>query len=996
MACLSLNDQAFIFITMTFPSFITTGGTVDIPTVPLERKSLDLTPLIQQLMMNKKTPATSSTAKNDEKDPDIKATTGQAEQWYDLYNKNNREMQGLINWYGADLATSKPEYRQLVNEKSQLEAVRKRLENNKEDLDAYDAHIKEKEASGLIHLDMLARTGQAMSYSDWGNRMNYAQIDTELRVTNPHLFRWEENFSWTPKIKTKTDALTELRKKFDGIGTSAWVNGGGGSQTFREVTDDMVYLVNEHNTWLNQNKSNNNIYNENPTGVGQLEYAKQQALKSVLGGGLLANLESNDMKNGFVQDFFSQTSATVSASSIGVPGGGKVKTIFKQKVFDVVAEGRPNQYDEKYTGKDGKFLEADYKKDYEEWDKKNQEANKTYNATHDGYYWKEGQKDENDKDIGGYLDEAALTGDFNKYIEDILNDEVGKRLTTETAGKQDLTRTTTATDTWQNDYNLQKEAEVAVQGANSNSFSIAVEGDYGITEKDLMNAMSDYNPNNDLFDTPVVFNAVLSGSTEDDVKDLTYNEVSPFIVSEDPKSGARTYKANPNFTDEAITNYEKVLVQKYRQAGSNEADARAKAEESVKKAKKAHKVVTDANLAKGVTGQVVFDGTKSEITTSDPETWSYIKDNWMVLTGADGRKVGKEATSLLSNQLIQVGLTVEEGTNFLGPMLFKDIDEGYSLSNFGLASNAGARIEVDNVTIKGKNYRKGDFIHSSVFDQLGKEDTQKMIDGGYVNFGPSGFWDTRTMTPDKPNKTGNVTGMGPVSGEIYTSLHASGSSNLAESPTSITATTTWARDKSTITKYWIDNKTTLFREKPAFTHDKDKAKLYDEAEKVANYYVVDKNDALLNQMDKSRMKPSLDKVAKELRISEGTEAYKILQNAIAIPNDYQRKLKITEAVAKRDNIQGFVNWDMTKKAVREEIMDGQNVKPWAKQQMYYNEKVIDGVSVVEVTTATEIQSQMRIANSKKYRNVTTANDKIRYSNQSGGKKAINVNPIIKP
>jgi hypothetical protein len=120
MACLSLNDQAFIFITMTFPSFITTGGTVDIPTVPLERKALDLTPLIQQLMMNKKTSSSAEPSKKDGKDPDIKGTIGQTEQWNDNYQRNQREINNLFNWYGADVAVRQPEYQKLVNEQAKI------------------------------------------------------------------------------------------------------------------------------------------------------------------------------------------------------------------------------------------------------------------------------------------------------------------------------------------------------------------------------------------------------------------------------------------------------------------------------------------------------------------------------------------------------------------------------------------------------------------------------------------------------------------------------------------------------------------------------------------------------------------------------------------------------------------------------------------------------------------------------------------------------------
>jgi hypothetical protein len=1014
MACLSLNDQAFIFITMTFPSFITTGGTVDIPTVPLERKSLDLTPLIQQLMMNKKTSATSPTTKKDEKDPEVKGTTGQVEQWYDLYDKNSREMQGLISYYGAEVATTRPEYRQLVNERNQLESVKQRLLNNKEDLDAYDALVKEKGASGLIHLDMLTRTGYGMSHGDWSSRMNYGQLNTELKVTNPNLFTWQENFSFAPNIKTKTDALSELRKMYEGIGVSSWANGGGASTTKKDMKDDWVFLATEHNTWLNETKSNNNIYGENPTKIGQLEQAKRQALQNALQKGPFSGIESNDMKNGFVQDFLSLTAATVSANSIGIPGGGSVKTVFKEKVYNVVAEGRPSEYDVKYTGTDGKFKEAEYKKDYEEWEKKNEEANKTYFQTHDGYYWKAGQKDANGKDIGGNLDEASLTGDYEKYIDDIISDETGKRLITQTTDKSDQVISTTATDTWQNDHNDKLAAEKLVNDALERSFSIAVEGDYGIPEADMLKLLNNNQPAMDeLFNIMDYFTdpeyyinrgnepgwGVLAPktTTTGTLNELTYSEISPFIVTEDPQSGKKLYKANPNFTGDAIEAHRLSMkeyatdVLKY-----TEAEAERYSKEKSKEARKAHKTITDNNLARGVAGQVVYDGTKTEITVSDPETWSLIENSWLEMVGTEGKKVGKTAETLLSNQLVQVGLTVDEGASLLGPLRFLAIDEGYSFVNFGLASNAGAKLNTD-ITIKGKTYKKGQFIHMSQFDAIGQEETKKLVDAGSVDFGPSGFWNTNTMTPGRPNKTGAVSGMGTVSGKIISSLHASGSSNISESATSITATTDWSNEKTKVLDYWKNNRTSLNREVPAFAHDAVKKKMFDEAENIASAYgMPSENNPFQNQTQaaKQALKIPVKEMAAKMKITdENSAAYKKLANALTIQDEYKRKIAITEAIAIRDNISGFASWDVTKKAVKEEIVgtDGK-VKDWAKKQLYYQEEIVDGQTFVKVTTNTEIQSQVRQANSKKLNTQLKAYDKNKYDKDNSGTKLIKVNP----
>lgn len=279
-----MNDQAFIYIDMTFPSFVTTGGTVDIPTVPLERKALDLTPLIQQLMMNKKSPSSGTTAKGDEKDPEIKGTTGQTEQWYDNYKRNQQEIKNLINWFGPEVAITQPEYKRLISEQNDITnpAVKQRLENNKQRLDAYDALIKEKGASGLINMDALSRYGIGMAHSDWSYFMQRGQTPEGLKVTRPGEFSWMEDFSFTPHIATFDDALKALGERYAGLGTSEFTSGGGSDQIYQDLKDDWTFLVTEHNTSVTTQKSNNNIYGENPRQKGQLEAVKQEALKKLL------------------------------------------------------------------------------------------------------------------------------------------------------------------------------------------------------------------------------------------------------------------------------------------------------------------------------------------------------------------------------------------------------------------------------------------------------------------------------------------------------------------------------------------------------------------------------------------------------------------------------------------------------------------------------------------------------------------------------------------
>jgi hypothetical protein len=984
MACLSLNDQAFIFITMTFPSFVTTGGTVDIPTVPLERKALDLTPLIQQLMMNKKASSTGTTAKGDEKDPDIKGTTGQTEQWYDNYTKNQQEIKNLVNWFGTDVVTSQPEYRRLINEQNEITnpAVKQRLENNKQRLDAYDALVKEKGASGMINMDALSRYGIGMAHSDWSYFMQRGQTPEGLKVTRPGEFAWMEDFSFTSDIATFDDALKALNERYAGLGTSEFSTGGGSDQIYQDLKDDWTFLVSEHNNSVTTKKSNNNIYGENPRQIGQLEAVKQQALQSAFSGSFGKGMEGDDMANGLAGKFLSLTAETVPASKVGLPGNKSVKAIFQSKAYnDVFTDGQPNQGD--YLDAKGNVKEAEYKKAVEDWNTKNQEAGKNYYKTHDGYYFKAGTKDENGNDIGGTLDQDALLGDYQRFIYDIVDAETNKRLTTVDSFKSDQTKTITATETWQQMANDAKAAEAAVLAANQEDFSVAVANNIGIEEdqfkKLLGGDLGDYSIVSELADfftgkqswSELVSdykNESTRYTSDDDLNEMTYSSVSPFILNKD-ENGKTTYLPNPDFSGDKINIY-KAAMKKHaiEEQNMSEDEAEAYAEEKTKKAKNAHKTLNDNYLTYGIQGMTSFDGTKATVVYQDEDLLKLINASWFDDIG--GNKIGKTASQLFNNQLAQVGTTVVNGGQLFGGVFrFESIDEEHSFVNLGIASNAGAKAKYK-MTINGKEYKQGAFIPLSVVDQMNAEQLKDF--NSKVDYGTNGYWNIQNgmaTTNGNPDKTKRVAGMGKNSEKVLFELNSTGGANaIAESGTSITSNVNLIGKKADIIAYWTTNGTTLTRQMPAYAQDDTKKVFWDEAEKLDRKYAIygdDRPNAPKEKIELARK--NVNELAKAAKIQIGSNAYKELEKTLYTTDYIERKNIIAKSLAIRNNVQGTANWDKSPKLVNETIVgiDGK-VKDWAKSQLYLQEeKNSKGEELYRVTTAVEVQAQMAAANAEK-------------------------------
>lgn len=1003
MACLSLNDQAFIFITMTFPSFITTGGTVDIPTVPLERKALDLTPLIQQMMMNKKASSTpADKTKKDEKDPNIAGTTGQTEQWYNNYQRNKSEIDNLINYYGYEVAVTRPEYRRLITEQDDITnpAIVNQLKNNKDRLDAYDGLTKDKKASGMINIDAIGRYGIGMAHSDWSNLLQYAQVNSGLAITNPESFTWLEDFSWTPHIANMDDMYAALDKRFGNIGTSEFITGGGADSVYSDVVDDMVMLVSQHNTSVTNKKSNNNIYGENPTGVGQLDVVKQQALKDAFSN-FMGYTEGDDLTNGLVSGFLGKTSAMVPASKIGLPSKNKVKAILQTKAYNdkfIGEEPDPNDF----VGEDKKFDKAEedkYKKAYEEWADKNQEAGKNYSQTHDGYYWKAGQKDKDNKDIGGLLDEEALLGDYERFVTDIVETEHKKRLTTVDSFRQDETKTIQISDEIQKMYNAKKEAEAIVGGANEQEFTVVGTDNLGIPEADMINLLG----NKDLLDPLVGFalgkndwqevvSTYQGNISQDEIDQMTHADVSPFILNQLP-DGTKTYSPNPNFTGDKIKLYqESKKAYAKNQLKYDEKDAERYAKEQTKEAVRVHKSINDNLVAKGVRGSVAYDGTKTYVTSSDPEFTKYFFDEFFEGTG--DKKIGKTADKLLGNQLIQVGMTVANGSDFLGNVFrVVDKDEGFSFANVGLANNFGARVTNKNgITINGTKYQPGAFIHGKVVDGMSESELNTFLKD--VDFGTNGYWTVVNgvaKSNGRPNKSSNLTGMGPNAEAILLKLNSSGGPNsVAESGTSIMVDMEWAGKKEDVIKYWKSTGKTIAMEVPNFAKaDKKLLDIWDEAKTVASSHNIGRGSA----------ESSLQKTAKKLKIKEGTAAYKELEKINNIGDRNERENKIAEAIAIRDGVTGVANWDKRKTIIQVPVIndDGEVIEA-AKQAMYLQEqKTTTGDIIYKIKVGVESTQQFHTANKPKTEQTiqTYNNNRLNKLNPNKAIKQFNVNKLSK-
>lgn len=783
-----------------FPKFVTTGPTIDIPVMPVMRQGFNLMPLIdslqkQQAMRPAKSAA--SSGKGTDKDPEIVGTIGQVSQWQRNYDKVNNQIDALMAYYGPDVAVTMPEYRKLVTDKEYFgsQELKNTAKVNKERIDSYDALIKEKQASGLLHLGMLGRTGRAISNGDLSRMQQYAETNM-MGSTSENAPEWIKNFEWSPYMIREEDALEEMNSIFDPIGTSE-TGYSKGWETIKEKLDGNIYgMLQEYNKVFGENKSNYNAFGEGPNSnikgdQGQLGEAKQEAWKRAA---QLFNTEDK-LTAGLFQGFLQTTVGITPGAAAGDVG---------------IKEGFMKRSSQKRTKEEEERLEKD----------------------HNGYYFKSG-------DRKGELDAELMMTDARDYAEIVVQKHFEKRKLDKavTGSDQNFTFNVINDEAYKS-IGASKKVETMLQAAREYQTSTATTENQGFTEKNLkdLSGQNDYELG---FITELIENpsgVVSSPSTLDVMGSATASgNLSPFTVKIG-SNGEKMYVPAETWDGEGLR--DKIIADKMAN-GMNEDNAMEFAQKSMARITNMYNESKSKMATEGGYGFTRTDQTAIHFPAQAVSDDIFDALDETLFSGAkdiEGKPMLRNAEGALFNLDIQVGETVAEGSTFFGP---NSMVTGYtgdlSMKAISVAANSGFIVTAP-VTIGGQQYNTGQFVHLTKLDGLKPAEVKSLTEGGAIDLG-TGFWHkgqdgkytTKNVRPDMTNPVA----MGANSENILTILATTGENAPYAAPQQYYSTYTLeTADMEKQIKYWGDKQTTIMVERPQYLeNDKGglRSKYYDKA-----------------------------------------------------------------------------------------------------------------------------------------------------------------------
>lgn len=902
-----------------FPSFLTTGPTVDIQTQPVARRALNLAPLIQSLQSAPKAKAPTA-ATLPEFDDSWKGTTGQTTQQQRHYDATMNQLNAGMNFYGAELFVSMPEYKGLVNKLEDVVSVARKnqLANNKEKLDSYDQLIKEKGASADIHLGMGLKTGIYMSHADWQDYMQNAET-AGLGDTDPMAKLWQENFEFAPSIVRMKDAQAEVRAYLDAAGESSFADGSAYETIEEKAMGNMLGALQTYNEQFIQVSSNYNKHGEGTgrIGSGQLYDAKLAAWQRASS---MIDM-TDDITQGYWQGFSQRT--------LGMAPGKRMRDASGRLIRGRHKEAFNNRFNEKRSKEDNELLDK----------------------THDGYYFKDGER-------AGQLDVELMHSDYQQFVKQDLDQhmELRKKDLKEKKTKQTLTYTEANEEAYKA-YGNKKVVENQLQAMQQYDVTTAVTESQGFTEAEIANLVKDEtgattDPMAALVQNvmgmtkAIATNTVYDpGMTNTETMDFltTQGSASPLIAKRG-SNGEIMYTANPEFDSEE---YRKYMTDQYAKTMTFE-EAYDKAQEDIYTISKVHNSILNKRYSDGHYGdtrqnmkvyQITADGIAPELLEQLDKTLLGFKD-------AAGNALYRTAEEYMVGMDIQVGETVAEGASFLGKAKIVDHVGDLTLRSNVIARNQGV-VAKEDVKIGGRVYKSGAFIPLGVFDALDDQAMSylgsKIITGNtYWNLDSNGrpivqYNEQGQIKGALPDRTGGLTNMGKNSEAISMRVATTGPNAPRTSPVQYYRDFKVESNVNEQLQHWEKTGATIKVEAPSYTEKADGQKYLNEAKNlIGNTKNPEEAADRLGLKGKTRT-DFIAEASKVAPLAVGTIGGPAT-HVKALSTEQQITTVAGKYLAVQKEVVGARNWNVAPTIINKPIVQNGQIIPEAKQQLGWSTK----------------------------------------------------------
>lgn len=805
---------------MNFPSFVVTGPATDIPVAPMQYPTLNLMPVIQALRRPAATSkkATASTGKKDE--PTIEATRGSSMQWQNEYDANQSKLRALLNFYGEE-AVNRPEYKSLISQEEYLTSpgLKQVLKRNLEEVENLKTNIGEKDASGLIHIGMGLRGMGFKSADDWYAQQQNAATSITGQL-KPGQIEFIENFESDYQFYDTNDFLDESQKIFAASQDTEYAY----DQIINNSIDifkkgDLAGLLKTYNKKMVTMRSNYNKYGEDskdPNNRGQLGAAYEEVWARA--GQEFGNL---DMSDKITQGSFQS---------------------FLQKTIGNVVTGNPRSTSEKQAFQ--KRLDLLYEEEEEEAKRRKTELN--------GYYYKEGVKDENGNDLSGQIDINAFMNDYQRNTENHLNRLFGLNRRSLLSDKEDEQKTFYNENDSQTSLRLSKRnADIFAQGAVQSNESSATVTDQGYSEDGLMKLIgysgSEEEEDKNIFqkigDSFKGLYNLFTGQTSDEVTDTELRNLSinmgansPFDVSVS-SDGTAKYKPKPAGSwDVEMYKYNLWQILKKEHPDWTDTDINDEVEKVYSKVHNVWSIAHDRRYETSEFGVERFDQNWMRWTVDGvPDAFkkqiynSFFNESNPVT----GEKVLKTAGNTLQNSDAKIGDDVVNAGSYFGDMVIYSTSNDIHLGAAGLPGNAAFKVIAENgLQIGNTKYAKNRIVPLSVLDALSTDKAKELVSNKQIEIG-SGYWDNKTGRDKQRPDRSTMQPSGNTSINILTGIYGVDSDNpqfVTNAPAQFYTNTTYTGKKADVIKNFSNKQ--FYVDAPAYAQDADGEKAYQHAKKV--------------------------------------------------------------------------------------------------------------------------------------------------------------------
>lgn len=793
----------FKYIVMTFPSFLLTGPTAEIPLAPLQYPTLNLLPAIEVLRTSAKKPATQkNTAKED--DVKIEGTVGMVEQWQNEYDVAKNKMSKILKVKGED-AYNDPNFKMLASTINRLESpyVKNTLKKYNDDLQSLKANVNKEGANDEVSLEILALSGKGKTWQEHINEQEHSYA-TEIGDVDREDRLYLKNMPTSSKFHTYTKAVNEIKSLYaaSAADSTKISNAKSGFQEY--FTENMGGLVNSYNSSFTDYKSNKMKMSADGVKImgGQLQAARDFALQKAMQDNPFMIDNSDVITGGLMQGFLQKT--------LGITKNKKPGELPEKNVF-------LNRYDNGFKEEDLKDIEK----------------------SHDGYYYKEGTKDENGNDVSGQLDLNLLQTSWSNFVGHTLEGLFGvyeyEDLSTGTDFKQTFTNMNTEQTLA---YANKKQIAMAAAGALQSTVSVAATADQGFSEDDLSKLLSDDTDGESEGIMGTIEGAWnwLTGNkpiASDVVSDATSGANSPFEAIMDSEENVRYIPKDPDNWDVELYRLEYLNKLKEAHPDWTDNDRIKQADKIINSVTKLYNNSRQQRYISSGFGVERIDANEYNWTSGAAQAFGILdvlNDAWF--TGTGEKRTGKKASEALKQTDIKLGDTPMHGAD-LGNIKILSVSGDLSLSATSLADNAGFRVNDKNgIMIGGKKYYNNQFVHMKELDALDEESLKALMPSIYIG---SGYWqktDKGWIDGALPNRT-KVHGMGKNSENVLNLLYGfekANPQNAINSPAQYTSTVTFTGRKSEAIKDL--EKLSFMKDVPAYAAIPKGMAVYEEAEKI--------------------------------------------------------------------------------------------------------------------------------------------------------------------